>query len=162
VFTHYIDELYSTRDCDVKLNISKHGTQSSRLRSTSIALVGFFQQTNVNILLKVLFDSRSDKMIFTRFSLPQGFEPSTGKKWKVSGVNASSVVNQDILPKDITLPEFLPSQQIPGPICSLAMTLDAQYDLIISMDVMQVIGLDFGQFVQDNCLEWQSCAFQVS
>jgi hypothetical protein len=31
VFTHYIDELYSTGGCDVKLNLSKHETQSSRL-----------------------------------------------------------------------------------------------------------------------------------
>jgi hypothetical protein len=71
VFTHYIDELYSTRDSDVNLNISKHEIQSSRLRSSSIAIVGSIQRTKVNILLKVLFDSGSDKMIFKRSSLPQ-------------------------------------------------------------------------------------------
>jgi hypothetical protein len=32
VFTHYLDELYSTRDSDVKLDISKHEAQSLRLR----------------------------------------------------------------------------------------------------------------------------------
>jgi hypothetical protein len=31
VFTHYIDDLYSTRDCDMKLDSSKHETQSLRL-----------------------------------------------------------------------------------------------------------------------------------
>jgi hypothetical protein len=35
VFTHYIDELYSTGECDVKLNISKNENQSSRLQSSS-------------------------------------------------------------------------------------------------------------------------------
>jgi hypothetical protein len=43
---------------------------------------------------------------------------------------------------DITLPEFSSSQRIPGPICALIMPTDAQYDLIIGMNVMQVIGLD--------------------
>jgi hypothetical protein len=93
-------------------------------------------------VLKVLFDSRSDKTIFKRSSLPHGIEPSTGKRRKVSGVNASSVTNQDVLLTDITLPEFLLSQHIPGPICAIVMKMDAQYDLIIGMDVMQVIGLD--------------------
>jgi hypothetical protein len=142
MFTHHIDELYSTRDSDLAQDISKHEVQSSRLRSTSIAIVGSIQQTKVNILLKVLFDSRSDKTIFKRSSLSQGIEPSTGKRHKVSGMNASSVTNQDVLLTDITLPEFLLSQRIPGPICAIVMKMDAQYDLIIGMDVMQVIGLD--------------------
>jgi hypothetical protein len=139
VFTHYIDELYSTGDSDVKLNISKHEIQSSRLRSSSIAIVGSIQQTKVNILLKVLFDSGSDKTIFKKSSLPQDIEPSTGKKRKVSGMNASSVIDQYVMLKDITLPEFSSSQRIPGPIRALIMPMDAQYDLIIGMDVMQVI-----------------------
>jgi hypothetical protein len=57
-------------------------------------------------------------------------------------MNPSSVTNQDVLLKDITLPEFLSSQHIPGPICAIVMNMDAQYDLIIGMDVMQVVGLD--------------------
>jgi hypothetical protein len=43
---------------------------------------------------------------------------------------------------DITLPEFSLSQRIPGPIRALIMPMDTQYDLIIGIDVMQVIGLD--------------------
>jgi hypothetical protein len=58
--------------------------------------------------------------------LPQGIEPSTGKKQKVSGVNASSVIDQNILLTDITLPEFLSSQRIPGPIRALIMPIDAK------------------------------------
>jgi hypothetical protein len=57
-------------------------------------------------------------------------------------VNASSVTNQDVLLQDITLPEFLSSQHIPGPIRAIVMSMDAHYDLIIGMDVMQIIGLD--------------------
>jgi hypothetical protein len=92
--------------------------------------------------LKVLFDSGSDKTIFKRSSLPQGIAPSTGKKWKVSGVNASSVINQDVLLTDITLPEFLSPQCIPGPISAIVMDMETQYDLIIVINVMQIIGLD--------------------
>jgi hypothetical protein len=92
--------------------------------------------------LKVLFDSGSDKTIFKRSSLPQGIEPSTGKKRKVSGVTTSSVIDQYVMVKDITLPEFSSSQRIPGPIKALLMPMEAQYDLIIGMDVTQIIGLD--------------------
>jgi hypothetical protein len=88
------------------MDYTPHETQSLRFQSTSIDIVGSIQQTKVNILLKVLFDSGSDKTILKRSSLPQGTEPSAGKKWKVSGVNASSVIDQDILLTDITLPEF--------------------------------------------------------
>jgi hypothetical protein len=137
MFTHYINELYSTGDSDVKLGLSNE-VQTSRLQSTSIAIVGSIPQTKVNNLLKVLFDSGSDKTIFMRSSLPQGIKPSTGKKRKVSGVNASSVIDQDVLLTDLTLPA---SQHIPGPIHAIVMDMDAQYDLIIGMDVMQVIGL---------------------
>jgi hypothetical protein len=105
-------------------------------------MVGSIQQIKVNNLLKVLFDSGSDKTIFKRSSLPQGIEPSTGKKRKASGMNASSVIDQDILLTDIALPEFSLSQRIPGPIHAIVMNMDTQYNLIIGMDVMHVIGLD--------------------
>jgi hypothetical protein len=104
--------------------------------------VGSIQQTKVNHLLKVLFDSGSDTTIFKRSSLPQGIEPSTGKKRKVSGVTETSVIDQYVMLKDITLPEFSSSQRIPGPIKALLMPMEAQYDLIVGMDIMQIIGLD--------------------
>jgi hypothetical protein len=47
-----------------------------------------------------------------------------------------------MLLRDITLPEFSSSQRIPGPIRAKAMDTNAQYDLIIGTNVMQVIGLD--------------------
>jgi hypothetical protein len=89
-----------------------------------------------------LYDSRSDKTIVKQSSLPSGIETSTGKKCKILGVNASSTTDQDMLLKDITLPQFSSLQRIPGPICAVAMDTDTQYDLIIGMDIMQVIRLD--------------------
>jgi hypothetical protein len=56
-------------------------------------------------------------------------------------MNASSVIDQDILLKDIALPEFSLSQCIPGPICAIVIDMEVQYDMIIGMDVMQVIAL---------------------
>jgi hypothetical protein len=127
VFTHYIDELYSTGDSGVKLDLSNE-VQTLRLRSTSIAIIGSIQQTKANNLLRVLFDSGSDKTIFKISSLLQGIKPSTGKKRKVSGANTSSVIDQDILLTDITLPKFSSSRPIPGPICAIVMNMDTQYD----------------------------------
>jgi hypothetical protein len=107
-----------------------------------LAIVGAIQQTKTNTLWKVLFNSRSDKTIVKQTSLPSGIETSTGKKRKIRGVNASSTTDQDVLLKDITLPEFSSLQRIPGPIRAIVMDTDTQYDLIIGMDMMQVIRLD--------------------
>jgi hypothetical protein len=98
MFTHYIDELYSTGDCDVKLNISNYEIRPWKIRSTSLVIVSFIQQTKVNSLL---FDSGSDKTIFKRSSLPQGITPSTVMKRKVCGMKASSVIEQVFLLTDI-------------------------------------------------------------
>jgi hypothetical protein len=134
------DDNYSLGVSDVILN--DFSDISLKLRSTSLAIVGTIQQIKTNALWKVLFDSRSDKTIVKRSSLPSGIETSSGKKRKTLGVNASSVIDQDMLLRDITLPEFSSSQRIPGPIRAIVMDTDTQYDLIIGMDVMQVIGLD--------------------
>jgi hypothetical protein len=47
-----------------------------------------------------------------------------------------------VLLRDITLPEFSSLKCIPGPIHAIVMDTNTQYDLIIGMDIMQVIGLD--------------------
>jgi hypothetical protein len=47
MFTHYIDDLYSTRDSDIRIGLSNE-VQALRLRSTSIAIVGLIQQTKVS------------------------------------------------------------------------------------------------------------------
>jgi hypothetical protein len=107
VFTQYCDDLYSSGVGGIHLNISNKILL--KLRSTSIAIVGFVQLTKVKTLFKVLFDSGSDKLILKQ---------SNGKKRKVSCVNASLVIDQDVLLRDITLPEFFSSQCIPGPICT--------------------------------------------
>jgi hypothetical protein len=140
VFAQYCDDSYSSGVSDVKLkDFSKI---LLKLRSTSLAIVGTIQQTKTNALWKVLFDSRSDITIVKQSSLPSGIETTTGKKCKILGVNTSSTIDQDVLLKDITLPEFSSLQRIPGPIHAIVMDTDTQYDLIIGMDIMQVIGLD--------------------
>jgi hypothetical protein len=45
----------------------------------------------------------------------------------VLGVNASSVIDQDMLLRDITCPEFSSLQCIPGPIRAIAMDTDTHW-----------------------------------
>jgi hypothetical protein len=54
-------------------------------------------------------------------------------------VNTSSVINQNVLLTDITFPVLV----FTTPIHAIVMDMEAQHDLIIGMDIMQVIGLDF-------------------
>jgi hypothetical protein len=108
VFTQYCDDSYSSGVSD--LNLKDCSEILLKLRSTSLATVGIIQQNKTNALWKVLFDSGSDKTIVKRMSLPSGIETLTGKKHKILGVNASSTADQDMLLKDITIPEFSSSQ----------------------------------------------------
>jgi hypothetical protein len=105
VLTRYCDDSYSSGVSDV--NLKDFSKILLKLQSTSLAMVGIIQQTKTNTLWKVLFDSGLDKTIVKRTSLPSGIETLTGKKRKICGVNASSTADQDVLLKDITLPEFL-------------------------------------------------------
>jgi hypothetical protein len=141
VFTQYCDDSCSSGVSDIKLKRLKQNPVKATIYYLSYHWYHLAEKTNA--LWKVLFDSGSDKTIVKRLSLPLGIETSIGKKRKILGVNASSTIDQDVLLKDITLPEFSSLLHIPGPICAIIMDTDTQYDLIIGMDIMQVIGLDF-------------------
>jgi hypothetical protein len=95
------------------------------------------QQTGVNCLLSVLLVSGSDKTLLKQSALPPGINPSLG------GVTASSIMNQEVLIENMTLPEFSSTQRVSGPIRAFVMdNNESQYDLIIGMDVMQIPGID--------------------
>jgi hypothetical protein len=76
VFTRYCDDSYSSGVSDV--NLKDFSEIPLTLRSTSLAIVGFIQQTKTNTLWKVLFGSGSDKTIVKQTSLPSGIETLTG------------------------------------------------------------------------------------
>ena len=45
--------------------------------------------------------------------------------------------------QDLCLPEFSPSQKMPGPLrVKVFKNNDSNYDLIIGMDAMQILGID--------------------
>ena len=57
---------------------------------------------------------------------------------------SGKILNQEVLLEDIGFPKFTPTQQIPGPICvTVFHNLESNYDVILSMDIMQVLGIDF-------------------
>lgn len=106
------------------------------VRATSIAIVQTIQRTKADTLLKVLFDTGSDKTMFKRSALPSGITPSMGRKRKIAGVRA-------VILENLTLPEFSSTQKVTGPIRAIIMDNDdTPHDLIIGMDLLQALGID--------------------
>jgi hypothetical protein len=76
-------------------------------------------------------------------ALPLGVNPLLGQKRHVTGVTASAFLDKEVLIKDMILPEFSPTTHISGPICAIIMdNSESFYDHIISMDLMQTLGVD--------------------
>jgi hypothetical protein len=76
-------------------------------------------------------------------ALPPGVNPSLGRKRLVTGVTSSALLDKEVLIEDMTLPEFSSNTRISGPICAIIMdNAESSYDIIISMDLMQTLGID--------------------
>jgi hypothetical protein len=137
---HCADE-YS---CQVSENtISESFDSQLQLRATSYTIVTTIQHTNVNCMLRVLFDSGSDKTLIKQSSLPLGITPSIGRKSKVIGVTSSSIMDWEVFIENMTLPEFSSTQRVSGPLRVFVMdNNNSHYDLIIGMEVMQILGID--------------------
>jgi Reverse transcriptase (RNA-dependent DNA polymerase) len=126
-----------------EINNSESVDSQLQLRATSYAIVNTIQRTTVDCMLRVLFDSGSDKTLIKQSSLPSGITPSIGRKRKVVGVTSSSIMDREVFIENMTLPEFSSTQRISGPLRVFVMNNnDSKYDLIIGMDVMQILGID--------------------
>jgi hypothetical protein len=144
VYTKYCDEAYALGLSDMDSNNIVNTIDTTLLlRATSYALVSSMQNARVNRLLRVLFDSGSDKTLIHQSALPPGITPSIGKKRRLTGVTSSVHVDKEVILENLTLPEFLAMLRVPGPIRAIVMYNDeSPYDLIIGMDLMQVLGID--------------------
>ena len=113
------------------------------LRATSHAIVHTMQHTRVNRLMRVLFDTGADKTMIKRSAIPKGINPSSGRKRKVTGVTSSVIMDKEIVIENMILPEFSPTKRVSGPITCIVMDNESsQYDLILGMDLMQLLGID--------------------
>jgi hypothetical protein len=114
MFMKHCEDEYSMGVSDNPLNESVDS--QLQLRATSYVIVQTIQKTSVNSLLHVLFDSGSNKTLLKQSALPPGITPSIGKKRKVIGVNASTIMDREVIIENMTLPEFLFTQCVFGPI----------------------------------------------
>jgi hypothetical protein len=101
------------------------------------------QNTRVDCLLCVLFDSGADKTMMKHLAIPPGVNPSLGRKRCVTSVTASALLDKEVLIKDLILPEFSPTTCVSGPIYAIIMdNSESSNDLIIGMDLIQTLGID--------------------
>ena len=105
--------------------------------------VGMVQNVRNTKPLKVLFDTGSDKTMANMRILPKGAHAKTVNGTRVTGVHGGRVLNQEVLLGEVSFPEFSPTQRIPGPIrATVFHNPESNYDIILGMDVMQVLGID--------------------
>jgi hypothetical protein len=142
-YMKFMDDAYSAGVSEINGSIVPNLDSVLHLRATSYAIVKSMQHSNVDCLLRVLFDSGSDKMLMKQSALPKGINLSQGKKHKVTGVTSSMIMDREIIIENMTLPKFLSTQRVSGPVRVLILANnDSPYDLIIGMDLMQILGID--------------------
>jgi hypothetical protein len=78
LYVQHSDEVYSNGVSNIS-NILPFD-QALQLRATSHATVCTMQNTRVDCLLRVLFDSRANKTMMKQLVLPLGVNPSLGQK----------------------------------------------------------------------------------
>lgn len=95
---------------------ANNDVSSLNLRATSILLARTIQGLKQRKPLRVLFDTGSDRMFVNIRALPKGAVPkSVGKPTTVTGLHGTKALTQEVYLSDISLPEFSPTQRIPGP-----------------------------------------------
>jgi hypothetical protein len=141
LYVQHSDEVYSNGVQNISHELSFD--KALRLRATSHAKVFTRQNTCVNCLLRVLFDSGTDKTMMKHSDLSPGVNPSLGQKCHVTGVTSNALLDKEALMEDMILPEFYATTCISGPIHAIIMdNLESSCDLIISMDLMQTLEID--------------------
>jgi hypothetical protein len=84
IFMQYCDDAYSAGVSENDSSIVPDLDSIFHLRATIYAIVKSMQHSNVDCMLRILFDSGSDKTLLKQSALPKGINPSQGKKHKVT------------------------------------------------------------------------------
>jgi hypothetical protein len=81
--------------------------------------------------------------LMKRSALPPGVNPLLGRKRHVISVTSSALLDKEVPIEDMILPEFSAITCTSGPIRAIIMdNIESSYDLIISMDLMQTMGIN--------------------
>jgi hypothetical protein len=97
IFMQYCNDAYSAGVSDNNSSIVPDLDSILHLCTTSYAIVKGMQHSKVDCMLRVLFDSGSDKTLLKKSVLLKGINPSQGKKCKVTGVISSAIMDCEIL-----------------------------------------------------------------
>jgi hypothetical protein len=132
-----------------------------RLCATSHVIVQTIQHTRVDCLFHMLFDSGADKTMMKLSVLPPGVNPSSGQKCRVTDVISSTLLDKEVLIEDMILLVFSATTRILGPIRAIIMdNIESSYDIIISMDLMQTLGIDIHNSSKNSCVGPALCGFK--
>jgi transposase InsO family protein len=143
-FPAYCEEAWLLGETSSNLLVNDITTTQLHLRSVGIMTAKVIQGISNDAPLKVLFDTGSDLTLFNERALPKNAKPKLHQKTQnVTGVHGTSTLKRQVLLENMSLPEFSPTQRIPGPIrATVFQNPDSNYDIILGMDFMQAVGID--------------------
>mmetsp|Transcript_26605 Transcript_26605/g.37724 ORF Transcript_26605/g.37724 Transcript_26605/m.37724 type:complete len:335 (-) Transcript_26605:774-1778(-) len=91
-------------------NSSDYPLNQLNLRPVGVLLAKSIQNCNSNRPLHVLFDTGSDKSFIARTALPKNAAGKTVPALNINTINGVNKINQQVTLRNITLPEFSPTQ----------------------------------------------------
>ena len=106
--------------------------------------------------LRVLFNIGSDRTFINHCVLPKGATPKTVEKTTFTTVKGSKGFNQEVVLKDLRLPEFSPTRKIDQDLKALVLDHpDSPYDVILGLDFLVPVGIDIR--CTTKTLVWDDC-----
>jgi Retroviral aspartyl protease len=144
-YAYICEEAYLSGSNEINLNPSvENQTLSSNLRLRSVGLIRVDKIHNASSgkILKVLFDTGSDKTLINMHALPKQAVPAKDKNpSNITGLHNTKPLDRYVMLEGIQFPEFAPTSKVAKAIKAIVYNNnDSNYDVIIGMDVLQPLG----------------------
>jgi hypothetical protein len=113
-----------------------------RLRSVGLARIDKIHNSPSGKVLKVLFDTGSDKTLINRRALSkQAIPAKDDTPSRITGLHDTKPLDRYVILQGIQFPEFAPTSKVAQAIKAIVFdNKESNYDIIIGMDVLQPLG----------------------
>jgi Aspartyl protease len=137
------EEAYLSGSSNINLKPTVNQTQTAlRLRSVGHMRVNRIHNSPSGKVLKVLFDTGSDKTLINKSALPKQAIPAKDKNPpNITRLHDTKPLDRYVMLDGIHFPEFSPTTKVAKSIKAAVFdNKHSSYDVIIGMDIMQPLG----------------------
>jgi Aspartyl protease len=140
-YAYMCEEAYLSGSHELNLEplVSDEPVSSSlRLRSVGLIKIDKIQNSPSQRILRVLFDTGSDKTLINKRALPkQAISAKDPSPSNITGVHGTKPLNHFVMLNGMQFPEFAPTTKVAKPIKAIVFdNEESSYDVILRMDVL--------------------------